>query len=371
MSNSDGRITRPVNFADVQKVLGRSFNDEGMLCTSDNINKWSKSKPYNYPSLSPLVDTEKKGTPAQNAEGIFYGLKASSVAGKLSELHNATYEYVGVPKGSADSPYRISDFDGYDDNAVPTISGTIPDEAYYNVAKNFACIITYDYQHNNTTGVDIADIINNIADATTFESYYPCILVGRYARGLFNSTTDTQTSIKYGTSWYQNFYCDFDGYPNLSAGVKTCTVFFIKQLYIQGVIDLRNWQNVSGIISTINGFAVPNAIAVECNLKDYSALTKIKVTGVESHDSEGFTLSMTISNITEPVTRFTIEFSEPNSGTVDFLHYRVELQDVANVKKTVKWADIGLLQAPVLPFYISGNVYIGGTAIDRFFFTVK
>lgn len=364
MSNSDGRITRPVNFADVQKVLGRSFNDEGMLCTSDNINKWSKSKPYNYSSLSPLVDTEKKGTPAQNAEGIFYGLKAISVAGKLSELHNATYEYVGVPKGSADSPYRISDFDGYDDNAVPTISGTIPDEAYYNVAKNFACIITYDYLHNNTTGVDIAEIINDIADATKFDSYYPCILVGSYARGLFNTSTETQTSIYYGSAWYQNFYCDFDGYPNLSDGVKTCTVFFIKQLYIQGVIDLRSWQNVSGIVSTINGFTVPNAIAVECQLKYYSPYPVLKVTGVNNTGSGLMLLLGFEGDAPQTNTNFVISFSSPGTANINFPYNAT----YPNLAINVTWAQLGLLQAPSSPFSVSGSISTSGHVVSNFNF---
>lgn len=368
MSNSNGRITKPVNFADVQKVLSRAFNDEGMLCTSDNINKWSKNKPYGYPSLSPLVDAEKKGTPAQNAEGIFYGLKVSSVENKLSTLHDATYEYVGAPKGSADSPYRISDFDGYDHKAVPTISGTIPDEAYYNVAKNFACTITYDYLHNNTTGVDIAEIINDIADATKFDSYYPCILVGSYARGLFNTSTETQTSIYYGSAWYQNFYCDFDGYPSIAAGVKTCTVFFIKQLYIQGVIDLRSWYNVSGIISEIRGFTVPNAIAVECQLKYYSQYPILKVTGVKSHDGSGFTLALSLETAVESDTVFKIGFSQTLSGSVDFT-YRTGGPTI--MEKTVKWSEVGLLQAPTLPFTVSGSVSTSGHIVSSFNITIQ
>lgn len=388
MSNSNGKITRPVSFADVQKVLGRSFSDEGKLCTSDNINRWSKSKPYDYPSLSPLVDAEKKGTPAQNGRGIFYGLKVAS--SNLFDLHNAKYEYVGRPNGGAFSPYRISDFNGYDDKAVPTINGVIPDRAFYNVAKNLMCTITYDYEHHNTTGVDIAEIIKS-AEMTTFESYYPCILVGRYARGLFNSATDTQTSIKYGSAWYQNFYCDFDGYPGISAGVKTCTVFFIKQLYIPGVLDLRSWQSVSGILSEVPGYTVPNAVAVECDLKDYDAFPKVKVTGLVSYDSEGFTLRMKITNITQFETPYTIKFSDPNQWSVDFVHYRgmaptgggggvndtiggtgnptlPPLETEAEENRTLKWTDIGLLQAPTLPFTIAGDVLSEGFITDHFWF---
>lgn len=367
MSNSNGKITAPVSIADVQKVLGKSSNDVGTLCTSDNVNKWSKSKPYNISSLGPLVDAEKKGTPAQNAEGIFYGLKASSTATDLSNLHNATYEYVGVPKGGADSPYRPSDFAGYDHNAVPTINGTIPDEAYYNVSKDFMCTITYDYQHINTTGIDIAEIIKS-ADVTTFDSYYPCILVGSYARGLFNSATDTQTSIKYGTSWYQNFYCDFDGYPSIAAGVKTCTVFFIKQLYIQGVLDLRSWYNVSGIISEIRGFTVPNAIAVECQLKYYSQYPILKVTGVKSHDSSGFTLALSLETAVESDTVFRIGFSQTLSGNVEFI-YRTGGPTI--MEKTVKWNEVGLLQAPTLPFTVSGSVSTSGHIVSHFNITIN
>lgn len=53
MAHSQGNITAPVSFADVNATLGTSHTDLGHLCQDTNINKWSKMKPVTFPYIEP------------------------------------------------------------------------------------------------------------------------------------------------------------------------------------------------------------------------------------------------------------------------------------------------------------------------------
>lgn len=116
-------IRPPVSFADVNKVLGASHTDLGLLCKDSHINMWAKYKPVKHSATGLLTDAQRKnvnygiknipvwtGNGAVNKMGNFwFGYDTSStnypVCGLLTDYW--TYER---PTGGASSPYRLADF---------------------------------------------------------------------------------------------------------------------------------------------------------------------------------------------------------------------------------------------------------------------
>lgn len=79
-----------------------------------DINKWAFFKPESYPNLFQMSDYERYlNNHGLDVSAVTYGTIKDKF-GKMSEL----WAYV-APKGDSESPYRIADFRGYNDDAVP------------------------------------------------------------------------------------------------------------------------------------------------------------------------------------------------------------------------------------------------------------
>lgn len=191
MSTNKGIITRPVSIADVQKTLGVTANDVGSLCTSDAINKWAKYKPVSRAKLIPLTEEERKGT---GGTGEYYGLQCTLTQITISpEIHNVGFEYIR-PTGGISSPYRLSDFEGYDHAATPDPTGVIrAREVYWQDELSSGSILQVYLHHYNWkgTGVSLDDIIgqlNGFGDIKeNIHFCYPMIMLGDSVRCLQNS----------------------------------------------------------------------------------------------------------------------------------------------------------------------------------------
>lgn len=137
MSYNNKIITKPVSIADVQNALGLSANDVGTLCTSANINKFAKWKPFSSQgqSLNGLVSPQDSKDVRQNHR---YGLTVydtglsvdGSDAKTAQDFGEALWGDVvrkgapfqdGIfysrPKGNIGSPYRLTDFVNCDNAA--------------------------------------------------------------------------------------------------------------------------------------------------------------------------------------------------------------------------------------------------------------
>lgn len=100
MSNANGIITAPVSITDdVAKVLGVGSSDLGTLCKTEKINMWSKYAPMQHFKISELTESEWKAAA--------YGFK------KLGFYRDVR----PLPTGGDASPYRLTDFIGYNHNA--------------------------------------------------------------------------------------------------------------------------------------------------------------------------------------------------------------------------------------------------------------
>lgn len=192
MSIENGIIIKPVSIADVQTATGcHSKNDVGGLCTSDAINKWAKYKPVSRPVLRPLTEEERKGT---GGTGEYYGLQCTLTQITISpELHNVGFEYIR-PTGGISSPYRLSDFDGYDHAAEPDPTGEINarDVYWQDEIRNGEYYLDIYIRHYRWkgTGVSLDDIIgqlNGFGDVKeNIHFCYPMILLGSSVRCLQN-----------------------------------------------------------------------------------------------------------------------------------------------------------------------------------------
>lgn len=113
MANNNGKITAPVSIHDVRTALGTSSTDVGTLCKYADINRWARGKPQDAAQLAELTDTKRKE--------LFWGLAPHTL--------NSVKSFPGVtegvikdaapkwdyeqPTGGINSPYRLTDFNGY------------------------------------------------------------------------------------------------------------------------------------------------------------------------------------------------------------------------------------------------------------------
>lgn len=179
-----------VTIAQLASMMNTS-QDVQAICTSTNINKWSKCKPIDYPKTSPLNRTtnEFKGTQDQVGDGIIYGLKAGAAIQRPEELHSATWEYVGRPKGGLGSPYRVDDFWGYEyDYNGPTLkgSGLVDGERIRYDTDNK--VVNLVWRTDLTSVVDLAEVISAYQGSADYSKVYLCVMVGSYIRCCINNT---------------------------------------------------------------------------------------------------------------------------------------------------------------------------------------
>ena len=132
MSNENGKITAPITASEPYNVLGVSKlsigYDIGYICRNEHnkINKWSRHKPIRFETFGKLTDTQ--------ASYVSWGLDIKKGVNNTDyETVKQNWEYL-APRGGSSEPYRLGDFDGYDNNATPFIVGTgMRDDMYKNI----------------------------------------------------------------------------------------------------------------------------------------------------------------------------------------------------------------------------------------------
>lgn len=150
MANTNGKITAPVEIADVTNVLGASSSDLGTLCTHDNINVWSLKKPVRHPKLFASLTEQDWWQGKNNTEGFLddttcgllvgeafdqlvkkaniinteNGFTKANLSGdtecflhKLAKGTTGHWEYLRPQGLEAGSPYRLDDFRDYNHRA--------------------------------------------------------------------------------------------------------------------------------------------------------------------------------------------------------------------------------------------------------------
>lgn len=132
MAHSNGYISAPISFADINATLGTSHTDLGYLCRDSNINKWAKYKPVekNLIDTTGQLDGNKEWLSSaswwkgNNGNcGITcntYTTPASARAAIANGL--VVWGYI-PPSGGSNSPYRLIDFNQYKHDAPSPTTG--------------------------------------------------------------------------------------------------------------------------------------------------------------------------------------------------------------------------------------------------------
>lgn len=287
--NDGKKIWGPVNVeTDIFAVLGIPVSGAGanyLAFISDNINPASKIKPIRGFDQRALTTDQFAGTAADNAQGIFYGVKCGDVYGSIKNLHDCTFEYQKVRPGTDEC--RNSDFDGYDQAAKFNPQGTLPALAHFDKTGANALYVHIDYSTSNTTGVDINDIIKvgNASVTATLGQSYPCILISdlartkNWARALKRVQGNDYNTLQVQGAWQQGWYAEINEYSYSGASnspesffkseaTRLVTVFFLNDISSTALgVDIRKWVDVTSLAVSIQGFACPAASAKQVQFK--------------------------------------------------------------------------------------------------------
>lgn len=334
----------------VANTLQTSSHDVGTLCTHSNINKWSKHKPINYPKLDGLSDAEYRGTTTDIANGIIYGIKGVLSGAGYEDLHNTSYQYVGGPKGGANSPYRLGDFRGYDHNARPNLYGVFSlgdnNEVYMDIEYPISITIVWDYQGDNTTGVDISEFTDT-GDVYTIGDYYPCVMVDNYAKVLYNASIEnskTPTPLHYNDAYYRSFRTDVTNSNILTEGQHTISFFLIRKIQ-DTVIDLNNWVSVTDKLFTSQIIAIPDATGIEVNVTRWNEVYIAEPTNIGATVSGGLTVNYQwVGEVPTESTQLTIYVEQNNMVLSSKVITYAPISGVIAVTSAIfSWSSLGLL----------------------------
>lgn len=255
-----------VTIAQLASMMNTS-QDVQAICTSVNINKWSKCKPIDYPKTSPLDRgaNEFRGTQDQVGNGIIYGLKAGAAIQRPEELHSATWEYVGRPKGGLSSPYRVDDFWGYeyDYTQGPTLTGAglnDGDRVRYDTASKVVNLI---WRTDLTSIIDLAEVIAAYQGSADYSRMYLCVMVGGYIRCCINNTIGGVYPIYYNGTQCTSFTIpEGQPYGYSESTARQVTLFFASSTDVDNLVPTMksSWVNVFGLAFNQPLISCPNQV---------------------------------------------------------------------------------------------------------------
>jgi hypothetical protein len=185
MANSGGLITAPVSIQDVRQVLGNSSTDLGTLCKASQINMWAKYKPILYPKVGIMTDSDfATDMGAGTSYRITWGIKrkASFIYSDFEENGTIKTEVWtwNKPTGGSASPYRLADFNGYYQRAVPPIEIHLDSSSYMLIPSEptaSGSIMSFVFEFGNAVSGWYSDKCISIGTffTSTELGYYPTI----------------------------------------------------------------------------------------------------------------------------------------------------------------------------------------------------
>ena len=179
MSNSNGKITKPVNTTDVSTVLGVASHNVGALCTSDKIKAWAKYKPVKHPKYTQLTEADRQSvhygitqiplfTSQISMAKFMYDRSVAPINGAMTAYWK--YEYPG-PK----DPKRLGDFDGYlheDSDMIMCIDATEIDVRYGSEPVDFDFPVATKDALLKITDFDYQQMWKNYSTVNSGARYY-------------------------------------------------------------------------------------------------------------------------------------------------------------------------------------------------------
>lgn len=304
MAHSSTMITAPVVMpTDIAAVLNISGTDLEANCKSSVINMWAKKKPEGVASglqtmpIGILTDSMR----ALNGYGIrtLYQNGYGSLSGLVSDLRNnsvrALFEYI-KPSGGINSPYRLTDFNGYYHAASPPIWAPYTPNTTLRVNSDGTLQL---YYYTNVNGSDQELGLKDLRftqDSNTFASYYFGILMWDGS----NYYAATQSS-PMGSSWREGLDVTLSGVP-VPSGSYT---------YTYHIVPFFATQPISSQSASFSGTIFPMTFA-QTDIKVGSAASLVSISTyvyVWSNDMGTLRLKWNVGNTTTGAFNFVISGS--------------------------------------------------------------
>ena len=214
-----------LSVAMVKAELGAATNNVGQLCIHPNINKWSKWKPVRHSSPTPIIEAQLKSTN--------YGigdLRFTPEDDILAQTKTGVPTPIYVkPSGGIGSPYRLTDFAGYNRYAVTPIIFEMEAIVWnqFNSIKNGSNLSTKklvtvedrDYDKGSRTGYKVsitlrdgvnADIkLGDLMETINYGKSRLTLIIGKVENGKLGSSYRVyQDSVNIGTRTSINLFVD-------------------------------------------------------------------------------------------------------------------------------------------------------------------
>ena len=283
MSNSNGKITPPISLAgDVYKVLGISpkngVYDVGYACgnSHEKINIWAKGKPVAYASCATLTDEQRRST----NQGLT-PTSALVIEGTMWKVSKEPWTY-NPPKGGASEPFRLTDFDGYNHNAVPPLRTEATEITWDTGLEELedlsvaAYMRTSGYSIGDTTNMDIMLDDFRFGNREVQKAFWGLLYVDEYGNAMIANSRNN-----FDRSFNQSIGAAII-YPNDSASIRT----LLENLEIGGHLDFvavlnfaeRPYDGEIGVLSAGNMWTFPDGGVFRIN-KTYTPAVGISHRG--------------------------------------------------------------------------------------------
>lgn len=358
----------------VANTIRVGSNDTGTLCSSSNINKWSKWKPVSYATPTSLTLEQLTSTN--------FGLNVTS----NTDLDNPKeWSYV-KPTGGALSPYRLGDFRGYNHSAKPFlwIDDYVWDYYSYTSSQSIEIYPAFMYGTGSGDGqggagggnIDLLPKDFNLTNlGGSFENFY----IGLYHKtsggttyyaysnipiGQVNSSTRLKILLTNGEGGITN--TNFTNYLNgLSANaVVTLTPFIcFTQSYTVPKYCFPNGQTMTITKKNLHAEAV---LAMWGKLNVFGTNTGIGAGSASFYD---YTLSSAISgsaSIYETVVgTTTVNKIGANNSAGHVVRVQISGPVYCRESVTIKWKDIRAhIDGLGTGNYLTPTIFVNGTAVD-------
>lgn len=212
-----GKVTAPVSLYDVMTALAESKEDLGTLCMSAKINWWAKFKSYNLNQPDDIDDTQRKA--------INYGLKLPTVysdkQGLVAGLR-ADGGTWGYDRPTADCMKRLTDFDGYDHNALPPFGTIETQDLMLDDGPVVSCVAP-------PSGDDVISLGDFGKTGEELSQWYFGVILDNGSTQWI-ATASSPFAQNQNTVWG----VDFDGSLGLTAGDYTAIPFICDTRWIPG-----------------------------------------------------------------------------------------------------------------------------------------
>ena len=253
-NSSTQKITAPVSIYDVRQCFGLASGDLGTLISTAAINMWSKYKPVRLALRDTY--TQWDGTNQRWLDSATWWRGADGLCGlspySSSDIQDVMGETAGDmngwqymrPGGTANQPYRLTDFAGYNHAATPMLINFLCNENVKRGATFYANCISPPYDSDDNLTINDLMVGGN-------ELYFGVVLTNSSGTTVMIGTNDTPGTPGLSFTFPQNvslgtYYC----YPFLARNrIEPGTVPGENTYYTCPLLDRRTVSVVSTYIS--------------------------------------------------------------------------------------------------------------------------